>query len=539
MQTDPPETLSGACQLKLKPALTMVQLLPQWIHWKRRWRALRHQYSVTPWVFLTVSLVAQQASAYHHHPYPPPPPSHHPPPMYAQQYQNPQAQPQPHSLLTGPSATPPAYFYTIDGGNKLVQRQMQPGPSGITSAATNYLLQQIEIERQQQTPHQRSILPQQPPPQSHHQQHQNNALQMLANLTPQQLSALQSVLPTLPRSGLQQMASAATSNNMASAVAVLPPGGGPDNFHPHPQSSFASRMGPFDKLFNKAKSWLPDMMSSGSSQSGGNGVGEPKMRDLHRLPKPPQYPLYDLPSMATPPPAPIMHPMASLPNSAFDLDQPPMAPPMQSSSPRSAGSERIGASSFNQHNWMSPSPTMSTSRKSPHHHRPSPQRPPKPSRPSFFKNPLGRSHKKPRPSQEPPQNYNRRNHGPGQSSSGRRPPPRDGPRQSPRPSLTNKPKKNSQQKGRYQSSGRRPSPQGPISDPFGATMGFDHPMASNLSPAQSPALGRPLSYDEYMARPSHSYTDDPWNFDPFANQMNQGLHTSALRYNYDPLGKLT
>ena len=44
--------------------------------------------------------------------------------------------------------------------------------------------------------------------------------------------------------------------------------------------------------------------------------------------------------------------------------------------------------------------------------------------------------------------------------------------------------------------------------------GYDHPMASNVAPVNSPPLGRPLGFDEYMKRPSHSFTDDPWNFDP-------------------------
>jgi hypothetical protein len=61
---------------------------------------------------------------------------------------------------------------------------------------------------------------------------------------------------------------------------------------------------------------------------------------------------------------------------------------------------------------------------------------------------------------------------------------------------------------------------------------------SNLDPqVSSPPLGRPLTYDEYMERPSHSFTDDPWNFDPFAANYNSGMNTYAMKYNYDPLGE--
>lgn len=466
---------------------------------------------------------------------------YHRPPPYHGDMSNP-------GFLGGPAPTPPVYYQIDSSSKKLVQRQIPPGPTGITAAATNYLLQQLEVERQQQQNHQqRSMMLQQRQQQLSNLSPQQQTMQLIANLTPQQLAVLQTVIPTLPRS-TQQVASSSNA-----AVAVLPPG--PEGPHPPPyhhmphgyppQQSFASRMGPFDKLINKAKSWLPDMMSSGSAHqgggaggsagSGGSGVGEPKMRDLHRLPKPPQYPLYDLPSIgqATPPPAPIMHPMASLPNSAFDLDQPQMGSSLQSSSPRSTGNN-----GFNQQNWISPSPTMSTSRRS----RPSgPPRPPKPSKSSFLRNPLGRIHKKTRPNQEPQVNHNRRNNGPPPMR--REPPPRS---RSKYPPITNKPpKKGGPPRGRHppsSSGSRRPPQQGPTSDPYdssgpGNQMGFEHPMASNMAPAQSPSLGRPLSYEEYMARPSHSYTDDPWNFDPFANQMNQGLHTSALRYNYDPLGK--
>ncbi|ODM92185.1 hypothetical protein Ocin01_14494 [Orchesella cincta] len=525
-------------------------MLLQWAHapskhqmsWRRWRRRTLTELGSVPWFFLALSLVSSEVSGYHPHPHAAYPHHHHqsqqqpqyphpssqspqlPAPIQVQaQYQN--APQYGQHQLTGPSAPgnmppqgpppPNNYYYQIESGNKLVQRQLspnqQPQQAGLTAAATNFLVQQIELERAQQQ-QQRQF-------QSATPNIQAQTLQLLAGLSPQQLAALQGIMPR------NNIAHAASSQQ---SVSVLPPpsqeGG---------QQGFSSRMGPFDKLFSKAKSWLPDMMSAGSSQSQ-KGIGEPKMRDLHRLPKPPTYPLYDLPGIgqATPPPAPIMHPMASLPSSAFDFDSAPSS--ISASSPRST---------FNQQNWMSPSPTMSTSRRS----RPSP-RPPKPSKSSFLRNPLGRSHKKSRPSSEPPVNYNRRNHGP--PPGGRQPPP---PPPGPRNRNRNQSPNNKQQKKPSSSGGgrypppprsRRPPSSGPTTDPYsssgggppGPHMGYDHPMASNLSPAHSPALGRPLGYEEYMASPSHSYTDDPWNFDPFANQMNQGLHTGSLRYNYDPLG---
>ncbi|CAL8143345.1 unnamed protein product [Orchesella dallaii] len=550
---------------------------PQKMWRRRRTLSSPEMGSSIPLLFLFLSFLSNPVESYHPHPHAAHPHHHNPqyqhqnqpshphpsqssqpqlpppiqvhaqyqsnpnlPPQYAPQqqqqhhHQYPQQQQFSQSILTGPSGPqqPPNnnYYYQIENGDKLVARQLtQPQPGGLTAAATNYLLQQIEVERTQQQ-QQRQI---ESAAEARTAQQSAQTLQLLAGLSAQQLAALQQVIP---RS--QQMALAHAASSQQSMSVLPPPEGVSQGSHGHGQNSFSSRMGPFDKLFNKAKSWLPDMMSAGSSQS--KTVGEPKMRDLHRLPKPPTYPLYDLPGLATPPPAPIMHPMASLPSSAFDFDASIPSNHAGASSPRST---------FNQQNWMSPSPTASTSRRS----RPSP-RPPKPSKSSFLRNPLGRSHKKSRPSAEPP-NYNRRNHGP--PPPGRQPPPPPHPSQSRNRNRNNQggggnkpPKKGGMNGGRYPppTRSRRPPSGGPTVDPYsgplpggggqggGRPMGYDHPMASNLSPAESPSLGRPLGYEEYMARPSHSYTDDPWNFDPFANQMNEGLHTHALRYNYDPLG---
>ena len=50
------------------------------------------------------------------------------------------------------------------------------------------------------------------------------------------------------------------------------------------------------------------------------------------------------------------------------------------------------------------------------------------------------------------------------------------------------------------------------------------------------ALGRPLSYEEYMESNSKSYMKDPWNFDPLMRKSNQYSKVNNMRYNYDPLG---
>lgn len=192
--------------------------------------------------------------------------------------------------------------------------------------------------------------------------------------------------------------------------------------------------------------------------------------------------------MATPPPAPIMHPMASLPSDDF---------PLYSSAPFNPKSQQT-SSSINRPIRVKPGQNRLrnsyTNRRGPHKHNAGP--------------PQHNSRYRPRP--------NSHGHGPGHKPTRGPPPPGY---------------------NRHQSPEKHPAHAQPsIKTP---ELYMDSPMASNLEAVKtSPALGRPLGFDEYMARPSHSYVNDPWNFDPFANSMNQGLNTHALKYNYDPLGEL-
>ena len=149
-------------------------------------------------------------------------------------------------------------------------------------------------------------------------------------------------------------------------------------------------------------------------------IGPPiKMMDMNRIPKPPKYPLYDMGSlsMATPPPPPVMHPMAQVPSNNYA---------------------------------------------------------------TFVKSPSDRRDERPRG--PPPRGKPPRGRRPPKKHRGRRPPP---------PNHVSRPQN------------RKPYPG---DKKHVVTHGFDHPMASNLDPlVDSPSLGRPLSYDEYMERPSHSY----------------------------------
>lgn len=150
-----------------------------------------------------------------------------------------------------------------------------------------------------------------------------------------------------------------------------------------------------------------------------------KMMDMNRVPKPPKYPLYDMGSlsMATPPPPPVMHPMAQVPSN-----------------------------------------TYSTFVKAPREGRPHPPHHSRGGKPR--RGPPPKKSGKHRGRRPPPPNHISRNH--------RKPPP---------------------------------------GEKHTMNQGFDHPMASNLDPlVDSPPLGRPLSYDEYMERPSHSFTNDPWKY---------------------------
>ena len=186
--------------------------------------------------------------------------------------------------------------------------------------------------------------------------------------------------------------------------------------------------------------------------------GEPPVRMMYmnRLPKPPKYPLYDMPDlgMATPPPPPLMHPMASMASTMFST-------------------------------YVKPGKRGGSGNRQP---------------------PRGKQQRRPLPPphiKKRPQGKNRIAHTPPRAGH-RRPPP---------------------------SGNHNPHPQG-----------YEHTMqtmsSSNVDPQiNSPPLGRPLNYDEYMERPSHSFTDDPWNFDPFAANYNSGMNTYAMKYNYDPLGE--
>jgi len=207
---------------------------------------------------------------------------------------------------------------------------------------------------------------------------------------------------------------------------------------------------------DRAKQYFP---GGGGSKKRSRRPGTPiRFMEMNRLPKPPKYPLYDMPDlgMATPPPPPLMHPMsASATNMYATYANPPH--PQRGGRPPPRGKKQPPR----------------------RHHHPQPQLTRRPSRPGNNR-------------QGPP----------------------NGPR-----------------------SNRRP-PHGKHKGPPGQTA-YEHAMASNVDPqVSSPPLGRPLTYDEYMKRPSHSFTDDPWNFDPFAANYNSGMNTFAMKYNYDPLGEL-
>ncbi|XP_021946288.1 GATA zinc finger domain-containing protein 14 [Folsomia candida] len=228
----------------------------------------------------------------------------------------------------------------------------------------------------------------------------------------------------------------------------------------------ADSRGLFDNqgVFGAIKSFFTTPQVS-KDNGGTTGGLPPKYLNLNRVPKPPKYPLYDLDtiSLATPPPAPVMHPMSSLPSDQFNDN--------------SARSEIVTTNN--------------------------------------------RFHDNNRP--------NRRR---GQETA--HPPP---PRNIQRRKQYRRPMKN--QKNNHGNHGNNHNHQKPPTKqtPPKKDEYFSHPMATNLEPVKtSPALGRPLGFDEYMQRPSNSFVNDPWNFDPFANQMNAGLHTSGLKYNYDPLG---
>lgn len=128
----------------------LLLLSSEWRNLQRRWRILRRleQCSTVPWLLLTLVILESSlvtASSYH-------PAIVQPPPQYARSPPpSPRSYPPLHpatlggqnpvpTMLTGPSPAPNHnLYYTIDQGNKLMQRQMPAGPSGITAAATNYL----------------------------------------------------------------------------------------------------------------------------------------------------------------------------------------------------------------------------------------------------------------------------------------------------------------------------------------------------------------------------------------------------------------
>jgi hypothetical protein len=249
------------------------------------------------------------------------------------------------------------------------------------------------------------------------------------------------------------------------------------------QHQFSSRSGnPLTSLLSKASTWFSSKMDDTDEDSAKNNL-PPRMRDLHRVPKPPKYPLYDMDISATPPPAPLMHPMSSL--------------PVQSEPFQQQHTYQQETSASNHHGNKLKPPPPGVNRRS---NRPSAGGPP----PQRMRRP------------PPPSNKNYHNHH-GNGKKSRRPLHKD----------MLPPSHHHHHQSDLDSAGAAGT----------APEYFSHPMASNLDPVKtSPALGRPLGFEEYMARPSHSYVNDPWNFDPFANQMNQGLNTHALKYNYDPLG---